>query len=70
MPENFTFQRLITRGEKTTDSKGTGIGGADIKRIVTAYKGEFELINNSKSLFPVVYKISLPISKKNIEDEL
>ena len=69
LPENFTFQRLITRGEKTTDSKGTGIGGADIKRLVTAYKGTFELINDSKSLFPVVYKISLPISKKNIDDE-
>lgn len=70
MPENFTFQRLITRGEKTTDSKGTGIGGADIKKIVIAYDGKFELINDSKSPFPVIYRISLPISKKNIEDEL
>ena len=70
MPENFTLQRLIIRGEKTTDSKGTGIGGADIKKIVSLYKGTFELVNDNKSLFPVIYKISLPISIKNIEDEL
>lgn len=70
IPENFTLQRLIIRGEKTTDSKGTGIGGADIKKIVSLYKGTFELVNDNKSPFPVIYKISLPISIKNIEDEL
>lgn len=65
IPEKFTLKHLTTRGEKTTDSKGTGIGGADIKDIVSTYKGQFELINDVNSLFPVTYKISFPISKKN-----
>lgn len=70
MPKNFTLQRLMIRGEKTTDSKGKGIGGADIKRITSDYNGIFDLIQDSDSLFPVVYNISLPISKKNIKDEI
>jgi len=65
IPEKFTLKHLTTRGEKTTDSKGSGIGGADIKDIVSTYKGQFELINDLNSLFPVTYKISFPISKNN-----
>lgn len=70
MPEKFTFTHLTTRGEKTTDSKGTGIGGADIKDIVTIYKGTFELFNEINSPFPVTYKINFPISKNMKEDEI
>jgi type I restriction enzyme M protein len=61
LPEEFTFKHLTTRGEKTTDSNGAGIGGADIKDIVDKYNGKFELINDSKSTFPVTYRISFPI---------
>jgi len=61
IPEKFTFKHLTTRGEKTTDSKGVGIGGADIKEIVEKYNGKFELITDSKSMFPVTYRISFPI---------
>ena len=70
MPEKFSFQRLTTRGEKTTDSKGTGIGGADIKDISAKYNGIFELIKDADSPFPVSYKISFPISKTIIENEI
>ncbi len=70
MQKDFTFQRLITRGEKTTDSKGTGIGGSDIKDIAAKYKGTFELIKDADSPFPVTYKISFPISKTTIENEI
>ena len=66
MPENFTFEHLTTRGEKTTDSKGTGIGGADIKDIITAHKGTFELIKDPNASFPVTYKFIFPINKNNI----
>jgi len=65
MPEKFTFKHLTTRGEKTTDSKGTGIGGADIKNIVNTYNGSFDLINDIESPFPVTYRISFPIIKQN-----
>lgn len=70
MPDKFTLKHLTTRGEKTTDSKGTGIGGADIRDIVSKYKGTFELINDASSLFPVTYKISFPIIKTMKEDEI
>lgn len=70
MPEKFTFTHLTTRGEKTTDSKGTGIGGADIKDIITTYKGTFELFNEINSPFPVTYKINFPISKNVKENEI
>jgi type I restriction enzyme M protein len=70
IPEKFSFQHLTTRGEKTTDSKGTGIGGADIKDIVAKYNGEFGLIKDVDSPFPVTYKISFPISKTIIENEI
>ncbi len=70
MQKDFTFQRLTTRGEKTTDSKGTGIGGSDIKDIATKYKGTFELVKDADSPFPVTYKISFPISKKIIDNEI
>lgn len=70
IPSDFTFKKLTTRGEKTTDSRGTGLGGADIKKIVSRYSGQFELITDSNSLFPVTYKISLPISQKNLENEI
>ena len=61
IPDKFTLKHLTTRGEKTTDSNGAGIGGADIKDIVEKYNGKFELINDSKSTFPVTYRISFPI---------
>ncbi|MBK9300615.1 MAG: GHKL domain-containing protein [Bacteroidetes bacterium] len=56
MPEKFTFQHLTTRGEKTTDSKGTGIGGADIKDIVIKNKGSFEIIKDATSIFQLLIK--------------
>jgi type I restriction enzyme M protein len=70
IPEKFSFQHLTTRGEKTIDSKGTGIGGADIKDIVAKYNGEFGLIKDADSPFPVTYKISFPISKTIIDYEI
>lgn len=70
MAEKFTFKHLVTRGEKTTDSKGTGVGGADIRDIIAKYKGTFELIKDADSPFPVTYKISFPLSKTIIENEI
>jgi type I restriction enzyme M protein len=52
---------LITRGEKTSDSKGSGTGGADIKELVEKYEGTFNLLNQENELFPVTYILSFPI---------
>lgn len=61
IPKDFTFKRLITRGEKTTDSNGSGSGGADIKSILEKYKGSFDIMNQENEEFPVTYIIRIPL---------
>jgi type I restriction enzyme M protein len=61
MPKDFTLKDLTTRGEKTTDSKGSGMGGADIKTILKKYGGKFDILNTETEEFTVTYNISLPI---------
>ncbi len=68
IPSPFTFKHLVTRGEKTTDSMGSGMGGADIKSIVDKYKGSFILKTDKESDFPVTYVIGFP-SLLNISDD-
>ncbi|WP_031425532.1 N-6 DNA methylase [Flavimarina sp. Hel_I_48] len=60
-PEGFGKKELVTRGEKTTDSEGTGFGGADIKEILAHFDAVFDLeIDNSNS-FPVSYILRFPL---------
>lgn len=61
MPRDFTLKDLTTRGEKTTDSKGSGMGGADIKAILKKYGGKFDILNTETEEFSVTYSISLPL---------
>lgn len=61
--EGFHYENLVTIGDKTADSKGTGMGGHDIKVITEKYGGKFELINEPDNDFPVSYLISLPLVK-------
>ena len=61
IPGNFTQQHLTTRGEKTTDSSGTGAGGADIKGILQKYNAQFELKKDNESEFPVSYLMKFPL---------
>lgn len=60
MPNNFTLKHLTTRGEKTTNSNGTGMGGADIKAILNKYNGTLDISNQEEELFSVTYIIKLP----------
>ncbi len=60
MPTSFTLKHLTTRGERTTDSKGFGVGGADIKAIVEKYEGVFDIKNDASAEFPITYIIILP----------
>jgi type I restriction enzyme M protein len=62
MAKGFTLKHLITRGEKTTDSSGTGMGGADIKNILAKYGGTLDVLNLENELFPVTYIINIPYS--------
>jgi nitrogen fixation/metabolism regulation signal transduction histidine kinase len=59
--EDFDFNRLVIWGEKTSDSPGNGIGGADIFKVMKNHKGRFEVISNPADLFPVTYKLSFQI---------
>jgi type I restriction enzyme M protein len=63
MPNKFTLKELTTRGEKTTDSSGSGTGGADIKDILKKYNGSLELVNDESLEFPVTYIIKFPLFK-------
>ncbi|MEJ4088316.1 N-6 DNA methylase [Galbibacter orientalis] len=60
-PDKFSQKHLITRGEKTSNSKGTGVGGADINDVIKKYDWEFELIGNDKGEFPVKYIFKFPL---------
>lgn len=62
-PSNFSQKDLTTRGEKTSDSKGAGTGGADIKDIINNFQGEFEWINNPSDDFPITYIVRFPLYK-------
>lgn len=65
-PEKFTYKHLITRGEKTTDSIGTGIGGNDINKTLNKYHAKFELITNNNDEFKVTYRIFIPFIESDL----
>lgn len=59
-PDSFLYKELITKGEKTSDSLGSGMGGADIKAILNYYDASFEIVNDSQKSFPVMYVLRFP----------
>ena len=65
LPQGFTTKEIITRGQKSTNSKGLGIGGADIYSIMQKCNGIFELVNESNNEFPVKYILKFPIIDNN-----
>lgn len=64
--KDFTLKDLTTKGEKTTDSKGTGMGGADIKDILKNYNGKLDLTNIVSEEFAVTYILKLPLFTINL----
>lgn len=62
LPDAFTLKHLTTRGEKTTDSKGLGIGGADIKALLDKYNATLDLRNEPGEEFPVTYVLSFDLA--------
>ncbi len=61
IPEAFTYTHLVTRGEKTSESKGAGTGGADIKSLMEKHQGNFVLESAPDEEFPVTYILKFPI---------
>jgi type I restriction enzyme M protein len=61
LAEDFDFKRLVTWGEKTSDSSGKGIGGSDILKVMENHEGKFEVVSNQTDEFPVTYKLSFKI---------
>lgn len=64
--KDFTLKDLTTRGEKTTDSMGTGMGGADIKDILKNNNGILDLTNDESEEFAVTYIVKLPLFTINL----
>jgi len=67
-PQGFDLERFKIRGEKTTDSNGEGIGGADIYKLINKYNGTLELINNADDAFPVKFILKFPYHWGGIEE--
>jgi type I restriction enzyme M protein len=61
--EAFTLKHLTTKGEKTSDSNGTGTGGSDINDLINKHKGKFDIINLKEEDFSVTYVIEFPLAK-------
>lgn len=61
MAKGFGLLELTTRGEKTLDSKGTGLGGYDLKVILSQYQAQLSLDNSPEDEFPVAYQITFPL---------
>ncbi|GAA4270449.1 N-6 DNA methylase [Hyunsoonleella aestuarii] len=59
-PERFNYEDLITRGEKSTLSSGTGTGGTDIKDILEKHNAYFELVSDENDEFSVKYILHFP----------
>ena len=62
IPAEFTFKHLTTRGEKTTDSLGSGIGVADVKSLLQKYDATLDIKNDEQDEFPVTYILQFDLA--------
>ncbi len=56
-PANLSAADFLTFGRKSTDSRGEGLGGAWIGKVIEAHGGDFQIIRDSH---PVHFRIRLP----------
>tara|TARA_R110002111_G_scaffold121319_2_gene185008 strand:- start:228 stop:722 length:495 start_codon:yes stop_codon:yes gene_type:complete len=61
MAKDFTYENLITKGDKTTSSEGSGVGGSDIFSLLSKHNSRLELISDPGAEFPVKYVIHFPV---------
>jgi type I restriction-modification system DNA methylase subunit len=64
IPEELNAETFLMFGEKGRNSKGQGLGGAYIGKMVKAHKGEFKILRDTSE--GAHFRIELP---KGIEDE-
>ncbi|MBK8503118.1 MAG: HAMP domain-containing histidine kinase [Saprospiraceae bacterium] len=68
-PEGFTFADYVQRGKKAGSSRGSGIGGDRIRRIIEKHNGIFreaktseDDLQNKDKEFPIHFEILLPLT--------
>jgi type I restriction enzyme M protein len=62
-PKNFTFEQYCRLGGRAGQTKGTGLGGYFVRKVVELHKGKFSLlaVNNPDETFKVQFEILLPL---------
>lgn len=60
-PREFTFEDYVSYGMRAGKSKGTGLGGYIIKKVIEVHQGQFQANSNFQNEFGgVVFEITLP----------
>ena len=62
-PDNFDQAKFIRKNMKAGDTGNTGNGGYLINQITTFLKGEFQLIIDHSSPYPVNYTLYFPVAE-------
>ena len=59
MPVKMTAEKVFTYGDTTEEGVGghSGLGGFEIKDLITKFGGEVELLLDAEAEFPVTYKL-------------
>ncbi|MCG8182759.1 N-6 DNA methylase [Tenacibaculum piscium] len=70
IPVDFTKEHLKIRGEKTTNSKGNGIGGNDIYQLLKKNNSSFNLKKSEDYNFKVNYEIMIPFKEADFTLQL
>ena len=63
LPPEITADKLLSPGDKSIESLGSGLGGAHIDEMIKAHKGSFVIINDKN--YNVHFRIILPKGKKH-----
>ncbi len=60
-PKDVDIKKFTKRHWSAGENRGSGIGGYDIQKIMTAFQGKFELITDYTNFYPTCYVLKLPI---------
>lgn len=66
-PKGMDSKRYSIKGEKAGKTGNEGLGGYRVKSIIEHYGGDFMIVNDEDSPFPVVVSINLPIYRSDEE---
>ena len=60
-PDDVDVKKFTKRYWSAGNHQGSGIGGHDILKIMTAFKGEFELLTDYDDAYPTCYVLRFPV---------